>query len=108
MKQEAAHKGLAPPAEAAARRQHLRAGAAAPDLATVKDFLRFYIATSQPRLAAAKPTVDCINIVAEWFFAGFTRITGTETDEDQRSEVYNVGRRLVVLAGSVRPLLTTF
>ena len=61
----------------------------APDLATVKDFLRFYIGTSHPRLAD-RPTADSINTIAEWFFAGFTRVTGTDTHERERSEVYNV------------------
>ena len=89
-------KGLSSPDEETVRRQHLRANAAAPDLATVKDFLRFYIATSRPRLDADRPTVDSINIVAEWFFAGFTRVTGTETDEEERSEVYNVSSYSVV------------
>jgi hypothetical protein len=28
--------------------------------------------------------------VAEWVFARFTRVTGTNTDEEERSEVYNV------------------
>ena len=90
MRNEAAQNGLPPPDEEKARREHLRAGAAAPDLATIKDFLRFYIATSQPRLDADRPTVDSVNIVAEWFFAGFTRVTGTDTDEGERSEVYDV------------------
>jgi hypothetical protein len=63
-------------------------GAEAPDLVTVKDFLRFYIATSQPRLVE-QPT-ESINTVAKWFFAGFTRVTGTETDAEWRSEVYDV------------------
>ena len=58
-------------------------------LATVKDFIRFYIATSNPRLDE-RPTIDSVNIVAEWFFAGFTRVTGTDTVEEERSEVYNV------------------
>ena len=100
MRKEAARKGMAAPDEEAVRREHLRAGVAAPDLATIKDFLRFYIATSKPRLDADKPTVDSINIVAEWFFAGFTRITGTETDEDERSEVYNVSPCSLVFRGS--------
>jgi hypothetical protein len=90
MRKECARKGLPPPDEETARRQHLRPGVAAPDLATVKDFIRFYIATSRPRLDAEKPTVDSVNTVAEWFFAGFTRVTGTDTVEDERSEVYNV------------------
>jgi hypothetical protein len=35
-----------------------------PDLATVKDFLRFYIATSRPQLTN-RPTVDFINTMAD-------------------------------------------
>ena len=60
-----------------------------PDLETTKDFLRFYISTSRP-VISTKPTVDSINTVAEWFFAGFTCVTGTETIEADRKEVYNV------------------
>jgi hypothetical protein len=89
-KQEAAQQGRSPSNEKTIRREHLGAGATAPDLATVKDFLRFYIATSQPRLDADRPTVDFVNIMAEWFFAGFTRVTGTDRDEEERIEVYNV------------------
>lgn len=75
MKEDAAEKGLSPPTEEMARREHLRSGIAAPDLATVKDFLRFYIATSRPQIETDRPTVDSINSVAEWFFAGFSRVT---------------------------------
>ena len=52
-------------------------------------FFRFYIATSCGRIVA-KPTPDSINTIAEWFFAGFTRIAGTEINEKDRSEVYKV------------------
>jgi len=38
----------------------------APDLATIKDFFRFYIATSYGRIVV-KPTVDSIDTNAEWF-----------------------------------------
>jgi hypothetical protein len=58
----------------------------APDLATMKDFFRFYIARSCGRIVA-KPTVDSINTNAGWFFAGFTRVTGTEINEEDRNEV---------------------
>ena len=79
----------------------------APDLVTIKDFFRFYIAISCGRIVA-KPTVDSINTNAEWFFAGFTRITGTEINEKDRSEVYKVsappykrgGSNLIVSSGS--------
>jgi hypothetical protein len=103
-------RGLPAPNEEAAREQCLRSG---PNLATVRDFIRFYIATSRPRLAE-QPTVDSINTVAEWFFAGFTRVTGTETDAEERSEVYNVsscfcpillsiGRNLIGIVGAESP-----
>jgi hypothetical protein len=81
MQQDAVQRELPAPDEEAAREQCLRLGVEAPNLATVKDFLRFYIDTSRPRLTE-KPTVDSISTVAEWFFAGFTRVTGTETDAE--------------------------
>ena len=64
-------------------------GVDAPNLTTVKDFLRFRIATSRGKIIE-KPTVDSVNTFAEWFFAGFTRITGTPTHEEDRSEVYKI------------------
>ena len=89
MQREATQHHRPLPTAQAAHEQCLRAGIAAPDLATVKDFIRFYVATSSPKIADV-PTVDSINTVAEWFFAGFNRVTGTDTDEEERSEVYNV------------------
>jgi hypothetical protein len=41
-------------------------------------FFGFYIATSCGRIVV-KPTVDSINTNAEWFFASFTRVTGTDS-----------------------------
>ena len=102
MKEDHARAGLPAPDEDTARHHCLQSGNAAPDLTTVKDFLRFYIATSRPCLDANKPTVDSINTVAEWFFAGFTRVTGTDTDEDERSEVYNVRSRRTSLDAAAR------
>ena len=55
----------------------------------VKDYLRFRAATSRSKMVE-KPTADSLNAFAEWFFAGFSRVTGTPTDEDERSEVYDV------------------
>ncbi|KAK5312036.1 hypothetical protein LTR34_010907 [Exophiala xenobiotica] len=83
--------GSAPPDYETIGREHLRGGAAAPDLATVKDFLRFYRATSQPRLDPDRSTADSIIIVAEWFFAGFTRVKGTPTDEEERVKCTTFG-----------------
>jgi hypothetical protein len=85
------HSGLPLPDERLAREHCLRPNIDAPDLATVKNFFRFYIATSRP-LLTQKPTVDSINTVAQWFFSGFTRVTGTETDAEESSEVYNVSQ----------------
>ena len=61
------------------------------------DFLRFYIATIRLQLDAERPTVGSINSVAKSFFAGFTRITGTDTDEEERSGVYNVSLTSVLI-----------
>ena len=86
MRRDSVERHLPLPSEEMARDRCLRPGIEAPDLATVKDFLRFYIATSHPQLADV-PTTESINTVAEWFFAGFTRVTGTDTNEEKRSEV---------------------
>jgi hypothetical protein len=57
----------------------------------VKDFLRFYIAMSRGKIDEnERPTADSVNTFTKRFFADFTRITGTPTDEADRSEVYNV------------------
>lgn len=61
----------------------------APDLATVNDFLRFCIAKSRGKIVE-KSTADSVNTFVEWFFAGFSRITATPTDGDDKSEVYKV------------------
>jgi hypothetical protein len=89
MRKDALQRGLPAPDEACARHHCLHQGVEAPDLATIKDFFRFYIATSSGRIVV-KPTVDSINTNAEWFFAGFTRVTGTEINEKNRTEVYKV------------------
>jgi hypothetical protein len=107
MRKDARQRDLPAPDEACARHHCLEQGVEAPDLATVKDFFRFYIATSCGRIVD-KPTPDSINTIAEWFFAGFTRVTGTEINEKDRSEVYKVsappyrrdGFNLIVSSGS--------
>jgi len=67
----------------------LQKGAPHPDLATTKDFLRFHIALSRGRIKD-KTTVDSVKTFAEWFFAGFTRVTGTVISEDYKSAIYEV------------------
>lgn len=94
MREDYDRQGLAPPNEDIARMCCLAEGVPAPDLITVKDFLRFYIATSHPQLEKSapkpRPTADAICTAAEWFFAGFARTTGSDTRAEDRSEVYYV------------------
>lgn len=67
-----------------------------PDLAIVKDFLRFYIHTSQPGLTTST-TTDLMRTICEWFFAGFARVTKTAVPDDVKSEVYSARPSLPVL-----------
>jgi hypothetical protein len=60
-----------------------------------------------------KPTVDSINTNAEWFFVGFTRVTGTEIHEEDRAEVdkvstpsYKRGGPNLIVSSGVRVTLT--
>ena len=76
MREKHAQKGLPRPDMETARQQCLQHGITAPDLATVKDFIRFYISTSKPHLDFLWPTVNSINTMAEWFFAGLHRSQG--------------------------------
>ena len=78
------------PEQAAIRAAYLASGVPAPDLATNKDFLRFYALGSKGLLDDRAPA-DSTCIFAEWFFAGFQRLTGTAVDENERSDVYGVG-----------------
>lgn len=64
-------------------------GRPAPDLATVKDLIRYYISSSVGHLSGS-PTVSLVVNFAERFFSGFTRVTGTMFDPEDRSEVYHV------------------
>jgi len=49
----------------------------------VKYFLRFHAATSLDKIT--HPTADSVDTFAKLFFAGFTRVTGTPTDAEERS-----------------------
>jgi hypothetical protein len=69
----------------------------------IKDFFRFYVATSHPRIDNV-PTVDSIYSITEFFFAGFTRVIETVLPEDIRSEVYSV--RVFLVYASLRASLT--
>ena len=94
MQQDSAQQGLPPLDEESALQYYLQSEVEAPDLTTMKDFLHFYITISWPQLSQV-PTVDSINTVAEWFFAGFTWVTGIETDIGERSEVFNMSSLIV-------------
>src|SRR5256885_3152725 len=89
MKEDALQKGLPVPDEAAVRERVLRKNVEAPDLATVEDFLRFQAATSKGKIRE-EVTSDSLNTFAEWFFAGFSRVTDTPTNDDDRREIYDV------------------
>jgi hypothetical protein len=88
-KMDCAREGRGAPDEDTVREQCLGKGVEAPDLATVKDFLRFRAASGRG-LIDKKITADSLQTFAESFFAGFTRVTGTPTDEGERSDVFNV------------------
>ena len=69
MQEDALQRDLPAPDEVYARHYCLHQGVEAPDLATIKDFFRFFIATSCGKIVT-KPTVDSINTNAEWLFTG--------------------------------------
>ena len=77
------------PDEAAVRGRVLRKNVEAPDLAAVKDFLRFHAATSNGKIQE-EVTCNSLNTFAEWFFAGFSRATDTPTNDNDRREIYDV------------------
>ena len=93
MQRDCASRGLVAPDEATAKDRCLGEGVDTPALPTVKDFLRFYLAASRGKVVQ-RTTADLVDTFAEWFsfcfFAGFTRVTGTPTDGEERSEVYIV------------------
>ena len=67
----------------------LRPGLPPLDIATMKDFFRFYALGSNGRLDD-KMIADSLNSQAERFFARFTRITGSIVIKQDRSHIYNV------------------
>ena len=89
MKEDALQKGLPAPDEAVVRELVLAKNVEAPDLATVKDFLRFKAAAGKGMIVE-QTTCDSLNTFAEWLFAGFTHVTDTEINKEDRSEVYDV------------------
>lgn len=72
--------------------QRLREGLPTLDLATIKDFLRCIAAISRGTIDDKEElvTADSMNTFAEWFFAGFARVTGNLIEEEDRRAVYDV------------------
>lgn len=59
------------------------------DITTLKDFFRFHVGLAKA-LIADTTTADSVNTTAEWFFAGFQRVTGNEYSSEDRSAIYHV------------------
>jgi hypothetical protein len=89
LKKDCAREGRPAPDKATVREQCLRKGVEAPDLTTVEEFLPFCAASGRG-LIVKKITADSLQTFAESFFADFTRVTGTPTDKEKRSEAFNV------------------
>jgi hypothetical protein len=67
-------------------------GLTPPTWEPAKEFFRFTPPWAVERSTLKKGlTFDLLNTFAEWFFTGFTRVTGMPTDEGDRSEIYKVG-----------------
>jgi hypothetical protein len=41
-------------------------------------------------MVVEQSTAKSLNTFRKWFFAGFSRVTGTPTDADNRNGVFNV------------------
>lgn len=82
------------PDKAAIRAACLAKNVVAPELAAIKEFLRFY-ALGSKALLHKHASADSTCIYAEWFFAGFQRVTETSVDETERTEVYRVSITLL-------------
>lgn len=55
----------------------------------MKDFIGFQAAASRRKIAKER-TSNSVNDFAEWFVADFTRVTGTPTNAEDRSEVHDL------------------
>lgn len=64
------------PSELDTYSSYLGPNAKAPDLATIKDFFQFYASLSYETIET-QHTTKLVNARMEFFFAGFTRLTGT-------------------------------
>ena len=83
----------------------LRWGAPAPSPDDLKDFIRFMIAASRGRIAST-PSASTIKSRLQEFYMGFTRVTGTDTNDDERSHMYRDVRTPYAVAKCPLLLLT--
>ena len=70
MREDAKRRGVISPDERTARETLPEQGVEAPDLAVVKDFLRFQAGVMRGKIKQI-PTDESLNCFAEWFFGGF-------------------------------------
>lgn len=75
------------------RDEGLQEGHPVPD-ATVKDFVRFYI-SSTDGILTLRPTKSSVLNFAERFFAGYTRITKSVFDKKDTQDVFKVCNRSI-------------
>ena len=71
------------------REKGLQKGYPIPNLATIKDFVRFYV-SSTDGILTLRPTKSSVLNFAERFFAGYTRITKSVFDKKDSDDVYTV------------------
>jgi hypothetical protein len=97
MREDFAWRGLPPPDEGMVRERCLGKRVNASDLPTAKDFIRFHAAVSRGKIVELR-TADFNNAFAEWFFAGFTRVTGTQrihkNDTERTDWTFQVGQMI--------------
>jgi hypothetical protein len=70
-------------------KSYLIVGVSAPDLVIIKNFVHFYIYSSTGRLSATSVIILVLNF-AERFISGFQRITKTEFNPSDTSDVYYI------------------
>ena len=66
-----------------------------PNLAALKDFLRFLASMMQDKIEE-RATDESLNSFADWFFTEFTRVTETMIGENERSDVYNISSQRIL------------
>ena len=74
----------------ATKPQRLGEGVLPPNLAIIKDFLRFHVVISRERIDDERIIVDFVNTFVEWFFAEFARVIGNLINEEDRRAIYDV------------------